>query len=317
MNKPQRIVLCSAAAVFVLCGLFPPWVGVNNDGSRFQFLFNPPHQRFWPPPVQMPATVAAGESPAPPLPRGTEASDSAKGGPPHFDLGSLTPEQRLLAMRRQAELAAPPSPVPAVEPPSTAPVPPLLPQQRLPPISQQALPGAAAPAPAPQKPAYQDIGDTIQNNLYMALRKGDKAGVKYFQQTMVDNERNKLLSQGLPFEQADFRARTRYGEHPKPPAGFTLAPGATRFDATGKVIANVPPEPKPSAPFTLPPGATRYEANGNPIVTNPKPATPPKEPPQPRLDTSILGVERMCVLAVASAAWVMVSRPRDKEQTGA
>ena len=317
MNKPQRIVLCSAAAVFVLCGLFPPWVGVNNDESRFQFLFNPPHQRFWPPPVQMPATVAAGESPAPPLPRGTEASDSAKGGPPHFDLGSLTPEQRLLAMRRQAELAAPPSPVPDVAPPSTAPVPPLLPQQRLPPIWQQKLPGEAAPPPKP-KLNFDAAKQALQHNIYEALRVKDEPARKYFQSQLVDITRQELMqNEGLPFEQADFRARTRYGEHPKPPAGFTLAPGATRFDATGKVIANVSPEPKPSAPFTLPPGATRYDANGNAIATAPKPVTPPKEPPEPRLDMSILGVEWVCVLAVASAAWVMLGRPREKEEKAA
>jgi len=186
----------------------------------------------------------------------------------------MTPEQKLLAARRQAELSAPPGPVPPVAPPTSAQVPPLLPQQKLPPITQQAIPGVPAPPPAPPKPAYKDVGATIQNNLYMALRAGDKSAVKYFQQTMVDNERNKLQAQGMPFEQADFRAQTRFGS--KPPPQFSLAPGSARFDASGRQIANVPkPAPAPT-PFTLSPGATRYDPTGKPIVTQPPRPTQPR-----------------------------------------
>ena len=62
------------------------------------------------------------------------------------------------------------------------------------------------------------------------------------------------------------------GMQPKPAEPFTLAPGARRFDPTGREIASAPVAQQP---FNLAPGATRYNADGTPLITAaPAPAAP-------------------------------------------
>jgi hypothetical protein len=58
--------------------------------------------------------------------------------------------------------------------------------------------------------------------------------------------------------------------NPDKPEPFTLAPGGTRYDATGQVIAQGPAAP--AAPFTLAPGATRFGADGTEVARG---QTPP------------------------------------------
>lgn len=48
--------------------------------------------------------------------------------------------------------------------------------------------------------------------------------------------------------------------------GFTLRPGAARYDASGKEIASRPAEQKPDSGFSLGPGQTRFDANGKQIA---------------------------------------------------
>lgn len=63
----------------------------------------------------------------------------------------------------------------------------------------------------------------------------------------------------------------------KAPEGFTLSEGQTRFDPSGKQVANVP-KPEPVAqPFTLGEGQVRYNPDGSQVATGPtrpEPATP-------------------------------------------
>ncbi len=54
---------------------------------------------------------------------------------------------------------------------------------------------------------------------------------------------------------------------------FTLAPGSKRFDASGKMIAEVPVAEKAAAAsdgFTLAPGGRRYDAEGNLVASAPE-----------------------------------------------
>ena len=55
-------------------------------------------------------------------------------------------------------------------------------------------------------------------------------------------------------------------------AGFTLSPGATRYNASGKEIASAPAAQ--DAGFTLAPGATRYDSSGKQIVSSPVKVAP-------------------------------------------
>lgn len=50
---------------------------------------------------------------------------------------------------------------------------------------------------------------------------------------------------------------------------FTLSPGSKRFDANGRVVAEVPPNEGGSAGFTLSPGQVRYGPDGQPIASRP------------------------------------------------
>ena len=53
---------------------------------------------------------------------------------------------------------------------------------------------------------------------------------------------------------------------------FTLSPGSKRFDASGKVIAEVPAAERAAAAqgFTLAPGGRRYDADGNLVASAPE-----------------------------------------------
>ena len=53
------------------------------------------------------------------------------------------------------------------------------------------------------------------------------------------------------------------------PEAYTLAPGATRYDANGKPIVTAPVVPEAPKPFSLSPGQQRFGADGKPLASIP------------------------------------------------
>lgn len=85
----------------------------------------------------------------------------------------------------------------------------------------------------------------------------------------------KALAQSLaqPTPENVERAKSLIGKS-ETEQSYTLGPGMKRFDASGKMIAEVPAAPGAAGGFTLAPGGRRYDAQGNVIASAPeRPAT--------------------------------------------
>lgn len=146
---------------------------------------------------------------------------------------------------------------------------------------------------AAQQVAAAGYNPAGAEQLFKAIASKHPEHAENFQRALMQPETTKAVIDTLIQQMPGYKA----------PEGYTLKPGESRFDASGRQIANLPEQPKAPESFTLGEGQTRFGPDGKPIASG-----APRQAPTVNLqrDTVLLdGKPQMVVFNPQTGAFLL------------